>query len=207
MKRDHETEALTITDQLGHPLVTARVPKIQRRFRSALHDIASIPYRFAGWESELQYFLAGHAPLARLVEDGHDPEAAADLRRSVLDALEQGFGGGVATDVTGATTGRIAIPDGIADTVDLAALRHDWLWWLDAAGVLTEDARTAIAWGVDELERRSYECYLWSLPVLKTRDIAEAIQYGVVVGDDPAMTCAAVLRRLTGERRFWEDLG
>jgi hypothetical protein len=207
MNRDHETEALTISDQFGRPLVTARVPKIERRFRSALHDIASIPYRFAGWESELQLFLAGHAPLARLIEDGHDPEANADLRRAVLDVLEQGFGGGVATDVTGATTARIAIPDGIADTVDLAALRHDWLWWLDAAGVLTEDARTAIAWGVDELERRTYECYLWSLPTLKTRDIAEAIQYGIVVGDDPAMTCAAVLRRLTGERRYWEDLG
>src|SRR4051794_23045657 len=111
MRHDHETEVLTIPDRFGRPLVTARVPKIQRRFRSAQHDIASISYRFAGWESELQHFLAGHEPLARLTEDSLDPEAAADLRRAVLDVLEQGFGGGVATDVTGATTARIAIPD------------------------------------------------------------------------------------------------
>jgi hypothetical protein len=43
-------------------------------------------------------------------------------------------------------------------------------------------------------------------PVMSSRDIAAAIQYGLVIGDDPALTCAAVLRRLTGRSVFWDEM-
>jgi hypothetical protein len=141
MTRELETETLTIPDVYGRPLIHARVPKIQRRFRSPLHDASSMPPRLGGWQSELAQVLGGCAPLARLAEESLEPDAGAVLRRAVCDALEQGFAGGIAVDVTGATTGRIAIPDAIAETVDLSALRHDWLWWLNAAGELNDDAR------------------------------------------------------------------
>jgi hypothetical protein len=66
--------------------------------------------------------------------------------------------------------------------------------------------RTAVARAVDELEGRAYASYLWTLSPLVVSDVAQALRYGVLVGDDPALTCAAVLRRLTGESRYWEEV-
>lgn len=198
-------DTIAIPDRHGRPFVHARVPRITRRFCSPLHTVANMSARLAGWRSELEHFLDRRVPLARLTEESPEPDAGAQLRSAVVDALEQGYSGGVATDLAGTVTARLAMPDAIAETIDLAALRHDWLWWLNAAGVLDQDARTAIGWAIDELEGRTYSSYLWTLPPLIVRDVAQAIRYGILVGDDPALTCAAVLRRLTGEPRYWDE--
>jgi hypothetical protein len=203
--KDLTLDTIVVPDGQGRPFVRARVPRITRRFSSPLHTVANVPARLSGWRTELDHFLDRRAPLARLTDDSPEPDAGAELRFAVIGALEQGYAGGVATDVSGLITARLAIPDSIAESVDLAALRHDWLWWLNAAGELTEDARTAIGWAVDELEGHAYASYLWTLPPLVVSDVAQAIRYGIVVGDDPALTCAAVLRRLTGDACYWED--
>jgi hypothetical protein len=36
-------------------------------------------------------------------------------------------------------------------------------------------------------------------------DIGRALRHGALIGDEPAMTCAAVLRSLTGESRYWQE--
>ena len=203
--KDLALDTIMVPDSHGRPFVRARVPRITRRFSSPLHTVANVPARLSGWRTELEHFLDRRSPLARLTDDSSEPDAGTELRFAVISALEQGYAGGVSTDVSGLVTARLAIPDSIAESIDLAALRHDWLWWLNAAGVLSEDARTAIGWAVDELEGHAYASYLWTLPPLVVSDVAQAIRYGVVVGDDPALTCAAALRRLTGEARYWED--
>jgi hypothetical protein len=204
--RDLALDTIVVPDRYGRPFVRARVPRITRRFLSELHTVANVPARLSGWRAELDHFLDRRSPLARLTEESSEPDAGADLRVAVIGALEQGYDGGVSTDVSGLVSARLAIPDTIAETIDLAALRHDWLWWLNAAGVLDEDVRTAVAWAVEDLEGRAYASYLWTLPPLVVSDVAQAVRYGALVGDDPALTCAAVLRRLTGDARYWEDI-
>jgi hypothetical protein len=205
MSRNTDLETLVVPDLYGRPWIHARVPRISRRFYSPLHTVANVPARLAGWESELEHFLDRRLPVARLAEDSPEPDSGAKLRRAVVDALEQGFSGGVAADLAGSLTARLAIPEAIAGAVDLPALRHDWLWWLNAAGLLDEDVRVAVSWAINELEGRAFASYLWSLPPMIASDVAQALRYGIVVGDEPALTCAAVLRRLTGDPRFWEE--
>jgi hypothetical protein len=200
-----ELDELVVPDAYGRPFIRARVPRITRRFSSPLHTTANVTARLGGWRSELSHFLDGRVPVARLTEDSVEPDAAADLRRSVIDALELGFLGGVTSDVAGGLTARLALPDAIAETMDLAALRHDWLWWLNAAGILDDRVRVAVAHAVDELEGRAFGSYLWSLPPMTTADVGQALRHGALIGDEPAMTCAAVLRSLTGESRYWQE--
>lgn len=201
-----EVETVAVPDRYGRPFIYARVPTVPRRFHSPLHDVANMPPRLSGWRAELGHCLAGRMPFARLVEESSDPDAEAALRYAVIGALEQGFSGGVAIGMPGTATGRIAMPDAITDTVDLEALRHDWLAWLRAADVLDYDARVAVTYAIEQLGMSAYASYTWSLPEMVAEDPAQAIQYGIVVGDDPAMTCAAVLRALTGDHRFWEPV-
>jgi hypothetical protein len=56
---------------------------------------------------------------------------------------------------------------------------------------------------VAELRARSYADFLWRLDSLGTYEPSLALQHGAIVGDDPATTCAFVLKDLTGDAAYW----
>jgi hypothetical protein len=209
-----ELEQLVIRAADGRTVITARVPRIERRFSSPMHTAAGMTPRLGSWREELAAFLNGLLPSARLREDTSRDSERAALRGAVIRALEEGFSASLVVDDEGEVSGRVARPERIARTVDLDALEHDYLAWLAAAGVDGalgdgEDAADIIEqvrWAIDDLREKCWSEYLHSLGDERyySAPVMGAIIDGLITGDDPAQTCAFLLRDLTGDQRLWE---
>jgi hypothetical protein len=205
-------EELVIRTADGRTVIVARVPQIERRFSSTMHTAAGMTPRLGSWREELAAFLSGALPSARLREDTSQDSERAALRAAVIRALEEGFAASLTVDAEGEVAGRVTRPDRIARAVDLDALEHDHLAWLAAAGVdreLGDDAEEILEqlrWAIADLKEKCWSDYLHSLGEERYRSgpIMGAIVDGLVAGDDPAQTCAFMLRDLTGDDRLWE---
>ena len=213
---DVALEDVAIPDRAGRRFIIARVPRIERAFASPMHTVAGMPVRLAGWREELRAFLAGQLPSARLREDTSMPSEQADLRAAVVAAIEDGFAASLKIDAAGEVYGYLARTERIAEAIDVDALGADYEAWFDAAGVTDpqlgeEGAGVAeqLAWALEDLRERCYSDYLHSLGDERygPERIRGAIVDSVVVGDDPAQTCAYLLRDLTGDQRLWESNG
>jgi hypothetical protein len=116
----------------------------------------------------------------------------------------------------GEVYGYLARPDRIAPTIDVDALAADYEAWFAVAGVVdaelgddTAEISEELGWAIADLRERCYSDYLHSLGDERYRAggrVNGAIVDGIVVGDDPAQTCAYLLRELTGDLRLWESV-
>jgi hypothetical protein len=213
---DVELDELPLLDRAGQPFVIARVPRIVRRFTSAMHTPAGMTPRLGNWRDELAAFLAGQLPSARLSEETSLDSERAELRAAVIRAIQEGFAGSLKVDAEGEVYGYLARPDRIAATIDVDALAADYEAWFAAAGVvaaeLGDDAAEIseqLGWEIEDLRERCYSDYLHSLGEERYRAggrVRGAVVDGIVVGDDPAQTCAFLLRELTGDQRLWESV-
>jgi len=210
-----ELDELAQLDRAGQPYVIARVPRIERRFMSAMHTPAGMPPRLGNWRDELAAFLTGQLPSARLSEETSLDSERAELRAAVIHAIQEGFAASLKVDAEGEVYGYLARPDRIAATIDLDALAADYEAWFAAAGVvdpgLGDDAAEIskqLGWAIEDLRERCYSDYLHSLGDERYRAgrVQGAIVDGIGVGDDPAKTCAFLLRDLTGDQRLWESV-
>ncbi len=211
---DCELEEIPVPDANGTPIVIARVPRIERRFASPMHTDAGMRARMGDWRREHHAFLGGVLPTARLSEQTSITSEQAALRAAVIRAIEEGFAASLNVDRHGEVYGYLARPTAIADGVDLDALDHDWRAWLVGAGI-TEDLGDdytetieQVDWAMQDLAENDYSDYLHSLGALLHGDntVHAAIVNGIVVGDEPARTCAFLLRELTGDQRLWESV-
>jgi hypothetical protein len=212
---DAELDEVAIPDRSGRPFVIARVPRIERRFASPMHTVAGMAPRLGNWRDELAAFLAGQLPSARLSEETSLDSERAELRAAVIRAIQEGFAGSLKVDAEGEVYGYLARPDRIAATIDVDALAADYEAWFAAAGVvddaLGDDAAEIseeLGWAIDDLRERCYSDYLHSLGNERYAGgrVRGAVVDGIVVGDDPAQTCAYLLRDLTGDQRLWESV-
>lgn len=189
--------------------IHARVPRIERTFWSPMHRLEHHAIQYGPWRGALDAVLGHRMPLA-LLYPGED-EDAGDLRRRVIAAMEEGFPGGVTVSGDGALTGRVALPDAICDTVDVEALVADYTAWMAAAEILD---RPEDDWDPDALTVREaveivlnvlepgYGDYLWDVD--RPPGLTGQIVRGLVLGHDPAATCAFALAGLLGDgRTFW----
>jgi hypothetical protein len=209
-----ELDELALTDQAGRPFVIARVPRIARQFSSPMHTLAGMTPRLGTWRDELAAFLAGQLPSARLREDTSLDTERSALRRAVVSAIEEGFAGSLKVDADGEVYGYLARPDRIASTIDIAALAADYGAWFEAAGIellAPEDVayvNEQLTFAVEDLRESCYSTYLHCLGEKRAgyAPVQGAIVDGIVVGDDPAQTCAFLLRDLSGDQRLWESV-
>jgi hypothetical protein len=210
-----DLETIVLPDPDGMRCVYARVPRIDRRFASAMHTPENHAVRDGPWAAAMDAVLASRIPVAQLAVRA---EASGELRRRLIGALEEGYLGGVAGGGLGWLEARVAIPDAICDTVDLDALLADYTAWMAAAGVLDAPADldepddTTVAGAlslVPDLLEDLYADHLWDLGWLGGAwGLSGQIIHGLVVGDEPAVTCAHVLGRLLGDdRTFWQTRG
>jgi hypothetical protein len=175
-----------------------------------MHTVAGMAPRLGTWRDELQAVLEGVLPTGRLAERGGAPTEADAMRQAIVSCLHQGLAAGLTVDADGEVAGRVAIPDRVAATVDLDALAHDYRAWLAAAGVPGADEEfEQIDWAVEQLrsERACYSDFLWDLAfeARGSEPVMPAMITGIVWGDDPATTCALLLKELTGDQRLWES--
>ena len=212
-KEDLETVVLPAPD--GMRCVYARVPRIDRRFASAMHTPDNHAVRDGPWPAAMDGVLASRMPVAQLSVRA---EASGELRRRLIGALEEGYLGGVAGCGLGWLEARVAIPDAICDTVDVDALLADYTAWMAAAGVLNgpqdphEPDGSTVARALDlvpALLDELYADHLWDLGWLSgSWGLSGQIIHGLVVGDEPAVTCASALGSLLGDNRtFWQTRG
>jgi hypothetical protein len=209
---DCELEAVEIPDRAGRTFIVGRVPKIERRFASPMHTVAGMAPRLGDWRDEVQAVLAGVLPTGRLTEPTGAASEVDAVRQTVVSCLYQGLAAGLTVYADGAA-GRVAIPDRIDATIDLDALAHDYRGWLtavdDAHPVVEVGAFEQIDWAVEQMRtgRPHYSDYLWDLSFDKRpSSVTDTIISGVVWGNDPAMTCAFLLKNLTGDGRLWEHV-
>jgi len=108
-----ELEVLTLLASDGQPFIEARVPRIERRFRSSLHRAENVTVRMGSWRDELALVLGRRAPAAVLVADsshllGGDDEADnIAIRRAVRNAIDEGFAGAVSVNAEGLVDGAL----------------------------------------------------------------------------------------------------
>lgn len=217
-----DLEVVPLVSPDGRTMLEARVPRIRRRFRSDLHAVENTTTQMGPWPGELDLVLNRKAPIAQLEPDyyydGDVVISSAEIRRVVCKALAEGFAGGFIIDAEGLVHGRVALPDRIDDTVDLEALRADYTAWFDAAGVLEVKPRAQWGWEDtvaeelsyainDLLDRPTWSEHLWELDHYATGTVDGGIKHGLVVGADPARTCAFILSRITDDSdRWWHSL-
>ena len=169
---DVELDELALLDRAGRPFVIARVPRIERRFTSAMHTPAGMTPRLGNWRDELAAFLAGQLPSARLNEETSLDSERAELRAAVIRAIQEGFAGSLKVNADGDVYGYLARPDRIAATIDLDALAADYEAWFEAAGVVDAELGEDAAEISEELElgdRRSARELLLRLSALARR--------------------------------------
>jgi hypothetical protein len=208
----------------GRPYLEARVPRIDRRFRSVMHQPENVAAQLGSWRAELALVLARQAPVARLVPDAVHLLAASDplgdaqaIRRAVVDAVAGGLAGGITVDAEGIVCGRVGLVDPVEATVDLAALRTDYEAWFAAARVLdavpderwgaVETVAELVGYAFDDLAATTWSEHLWELDRYSTGTVEGGIKHGLVTGRDPACSCAFILSHITGDRdRWWRPL-
>ena len=212
---EEELETIVLPDPDGMRCVYARVPRIDRRFASAMHTPENHALRDGPWRPAMDAVLARRMPATRLFARA---EASGELRRRLIGALDEGHLGGVAGCGLGWLEARLAIPDAISDTVDLGALLTDYTAWMAAAGALDEpedrhepDGAT-VASALDllpNLLEDRYADHLWDLGWLSSSwGLCGHIIEGLVTGDDPAVTCASLLGSVLDDNRtFWQTRG
>ena len=211
-KEELETVVLPAPD--GMTCVYARVPRIDRTFASAMHRPGNHALGDGPWPATMDAVLARRMPAAQLYVQA---ESSAELRRRLIGALEEGCLGGVAGCGLGWLEARVAIPDAIAATVDVDALLADYTAWMAVAGALDrpedphEPDGTTVARSLDlvpNLLEDLYADHLWDLDWLASWGISGQVIHGLVVGDDPAVTCAKLLGSVLGDdRTFWQTRG
>jgi hypothetical protein len=212
-----ELEEVLMPGADGRPFLVARVPRIERLFRSPMHQVQTMTSRMGRWRLELDAVLGRRMPSGRLVLRGpHEP--AEELREAVVDAMRQGLSAALVHPAGDEPRARVALPDVIAETIDLNALGADWTAWLQAAeipneihapfGGLEDDAYQQVATAITILQedQRTYADWLFELDDVRGDGIERHLIEGVVRGDDPATTVAYVLKDLTGDQRLWEPL-
>jgi hypothetical protein len=212
-----DLEVVPVLGLDGRPFLEARVPRIERRFRSDLHRPENRTVQLGSWRGELEQVRRRRAPIARLVTDeahllaDHDPGDSEAIRSAVIGALADGFVGGIMTWDEGVgeprVEGRVALPDRIADTVDLDDLRADYERWFAAADVLdvrpmerygwkdSETVAELIGHAFDDLGL-TWSTHLWELDRYGPGSVDGGIKHGLVTGADPAQTCAYILSRI-----------
>ncbi|HLI58570.1 MAG TPA: hypothetical protein VKV21_02785 [Solirubrobacteraceae bacterium] len=205
-------DEISVLSPTGLPLLTARVPKITRRFASPMHVRRILSHGPDLWESQLLAFIAGNVPTVRLWQTRRASSDGAELRDSVVYAMEHGTPGTLFVDVDGYVSGTLALPNRIADTIDLDALNADYLNWFTAAGIPASDADYAalnifhqLDDTITELSDARYADYLVDDRRTEPEGlVSQSIRTGILFGDDPGVTCASILERLSGDRRLWE---
>lgn len=208
-------DEISMLSPAGLPLLTARVPKITRRFASPMHVGRVLNHGRDLWESQFLAFIAGNVPTVRLWQTGWTGSDGAELRDSVVYAMDHGTPGTLFVDADGYVSGTLALPNRIADTFDLDALNADYLNWFTAAGIDADLASDADDVALDifhqlddtitELSDARYADYLFDPRRTDSEGlVSQSIRTGILFGNDPAVTCASILERLSGDRRLWE---
>lgn len=210
-----ELDEHTVLDVWGHPPITVRTPRIVRRFNSPQHTLESTARSRGPWGVQFIAFMCNRIPFAKLRAPNAAESDHAELRACVVYAIENGAAGLLRVDHDGQPQGELARPDRIADAIDLDALSSDYEAWLTAAGINSDlgstalDVRAELAAAIGELRTSRYCDYLDCIDPY--RDSAGFIRVliidGIVLGEDPAVTCAFILAGLTGDPRLWQIPG
>jgi hypothetical protein len=208
-----ELDEVRLLDSAGAPLLIARVPRIERNFTSPLHTAASNLRGQGPWGPQFLSFVQGDVPVVRMWASGRTQAERDQLRDSLVYVIENGCPGRLTVDVDGIVNGDLALNEPIVDTIDLDALYIDYVNWFTSAGIDADlsDGSEALEIihqlgdTIDELRRARYADYLlgWG-PIDPEGFVPKRIRTGILFGDDPAVTCASILERLTGDRRLWE---
>jgi hypothetical protein len=164
------------------------------------------------WPSELRELLERRAPYVRLYVDSDDPAERVAFRRTVTALIEQGYAGAVVVTAGGDCYGAAALPDPIASTIDLDALEADYRAWFAAAALDEADPGPhdppleALAAAIQTLRDTCYSHFvLMDSELAPSTEIRGSIVRGIVIGEDPAQTCARILASITGDRRLWRS--
>lgn len=218
---EHDLEVIPVCDAHGRPFLQAAVPRIDRQFHSSFHRVDNAHARLRSWREQLDLVLSHCAPTAQLFPDrtnlGATPVPNDDIaiRAAVGDAIAGGFAGELVAHGRAGVCGYVASPEVISETIDLDALGEDYRGWFAAAGVTSAvdrspgDVERQVAWAIRDLSGCTYASHFRHLADpyrFAGLRVDAVITYGLVVGDDPARTCAWLLRHITGDDRWWGPL-
>jgi hypothetical protein len=207
-----DLEEIVLLSTRDLPLLTARLPAIDRQFSSPLHTSISILRGRGPWEPQFLAFIGGRTPAVRMRESRWFDSERTQLRDCAVYAIESGCPGTLTVDADQIVNVELALDDRIADTIDLDALKADYTNWFARGGInaglggVACEIMRALGDTIAELRRTRY-----ADPALGDATqhgllsfMSNRIRTGILFGDDPAMTCASILERFTGDRRLWE---
>jgi hypothetical protein len=204
-------EDLDVSSGSGGSRILVRVPSTARQFRSPMHRLERRGPT-AAWRGEVRALLERRVPYIRVYEETGDADRRLEFREAIVRLIEEGYAGAVVATATGNRYAAAALPDAIAATVDLDALETDYRAWFVAAGVDHADPGTLnppleeLSAAIQTLRDACYSHFVLSdTDLVPSTDVRGSIVRGIVVGEDPAQTCASLLAHITGDTRLWRS--